>query len=55
MLLALRSFVHSRIDDVPKQRGFLSSRAEAEKDLAEGHAGEIERALGPHVDEFVNQ
>ncbi len=35
MLLMIRSFVHSRINDAPKQQEFLSSRAQAVKDLAE--------------------
>ncbi len=49
MLFMSRSFAHSRTDNAPKQQEFLSSRAQAVKDLAEEIAGEIERALEPQV------
>ncbi len=49
MLLLIRSFVHSRIDKAPKQQGFLSSRAQAVKDVAEEIPGEIEYALEQQV------
>ncbi len=52
-LWIIRSFVHSRIDKAPKRQGFLSSRAQAVKDLAEETAGEIERALEPQVGDHV--
>ncbi len=42
MLLMIRSFGHLRIDSVPKKQGFLNSRAQAMKNLAEETAGKIE-------------
>ncbi len=53
MLLMIRSFVPSRIDNSPKQQGFLSSRAQAVKDLVEDIAGEMERTLALHTNDYL--
>ncbi len=51
MLLMIRSFLNLRIDNAPKQQGLLSNLAQAVKYSAEEIAGEIERVLGPQVDD----